>query len=252
MNDSLLISQNFISSKSTPYLSIVIPVYNESYCILNTLNSIIEYFRTYNFTYEIIIVNDGSTDETNKIIAYHFFSFDNIRLINLNKNYGKGYAVKNGILNSNGEIILMTDADLSVPISEFNNLYYQYLNYNYDIVIGSRALKESKILVRQSLVRQTMGKIFNFLVRYTTKLPYKDTQCGFKLFRKSIAIDLFKRLSVHGFSFDVEILLIAKKLGYKIKETPVKWINSPKSSVKIIHHSFTMLYELYRILKKNK
>lgn len=236
---------NLNKSNDTP-LSVVIPAYNEEERIDNSLNTIIRYMENRGYRYEIIVVNDGSTDKTVDIVKNFSVRNKNINLILNEKNMGKGYSVKKGILESNGEYILFSDSDLSTPIEEIEKLI-RYLQEDYDIAIGSRALPNSDVQIHQSFHRELMGKIFNLITRILTLMDIKDTQCGFKCFKKDAAKNIFRRQIINGFSFDVEILYIAKKLGYKIREVPVVWLNSNSTRVNLIKDSIRMFIDLLRI-----
>lgn len=223
-------------------LSVVIPAYNEETRIEKTLREIQHYLSSAGYSFEIIVIDDGSKDKTSCIVE----KFNNIILLKNEKNYGKGYSVKRGILKACFDYILFTDADLSTPIKEVEKLLY-YLKNNYDIAIGSRALKESKIISPQKKAREKAGKLFNVLVRRLLVPGIYDTQCGFKCFKKEAAKNIFSRGKICGFSFDVEALYIAKKLGYNIKEVPVIWENSLPSRVNILKHPLQMILELVKI-----
>ncbi len=226
-------------------LSIIIPIFNESKRIKFTLESIIQYLED-KFDYEIIIVDDGSNDNT----------FDSIRgIIEVNrrvkyyaneKNYGKGYSVKRGIFLAEKEYLLFSDADLSTPIEEVENLI-KWIEEGYDIAIGSRGLKESKILIKQSFSRRIMSKIFNLLVKILGLSKFNDTQCGFKLFKRETALKIFTKVKVNHFAFDVEVLHLAEKNGYSIKEAPVKWKNEQNSKIRPIIDSLKMLIDILKI-----
>jgi dolichyl-phosphate beta-glucosyltransferase len=233
-------------SLNTIYLSVVVPAYNEAKRIGATLKKIHEYLLTKNYRSEIIVVDDGSTDDTIRLLRKTVQEMPFIRLIENGVNRGKGYSVRAGMLNSQGEIILFSDADLSTPIQELDKLAV-WFDRGYDIAIASRALSESEILVRQPWPRELMGKTFNKLVQLLTVSGIMDTQCGFKLFKKEAARVLFEKQTVCGFGFDVEILFMANKNGYRIKEVPVRWVNSPDSRVHIVKDSFSMLCDLVRI-----
>lgn len=227
------------------YLSIVIPTYNEEQRIKRTLSLIINYLNKKAFSWEIIVVDDGSRDRTKEIIKR--FMFDKrISLVENQENRGKGYSVKEGILSARGRFILFSDADLSTPIEEIDKLFF-YLKSGYDIAIGSRGLEGSKIIIPQFWVRQTMGKIFNFIIRFFILPGIKDTQCGFKLFKGQVAKRVFSILKIKGFAFDVEVLYIAKNLNLKVKEIPIEWYNSPKSKVNPTIDSFEMLIDICKI-----
>ncbi|MCL5072519.1 MAG: glycosyltransferase family 2 protein [Actinobacteria bacterium] len=236
------------------YLSIIIPCFNEQNRISPTIEKIIEYFHTVNQNYEIIVVDDGSTDNTAAVVNNTLNGLEDkmlrcrIVLLKNDRNYGKGYSVRKGVLASNGKLILFTDADLSTPIEEIEK-FYNFKNNGYDIVIGSRGLKQSHIIKRQIKIREIMGKTFNFMVRKITGLEFFDTQCGFKLFDRNSVDRIFPLLKIDDYSFDVEILYVAKKMGFLIKEVPVEWINSEDSKVAIIKDSLKMLKSILKIKK---
>ncbi len=226
-------------------LSIVIPAYNEEKRVLGTLSRIIDYFKNRSEVYEIIVVNDGSIDKTKELIE-NFSKNNNIKLISYEPNRGKGFAVRTGVLNSKGELILFTDADLATPIEEYEKLL-SYIRNGYDIAIGSRALKESKIVIHQPFYREIAGKAFNKVVQLLTVKGINDTQCGFKLFKGDVGREIFSRCKLNGFSFDIEFLFYAKKLNYKIIEVPVIWIHQERSKVKLLRDGFRMLLDLILI-----
>jgi dolichyl-phosphate beta-glucosyltransferase len=228
------------------YLSVVIPAYNEAERIGATLRQINEYLLTRDYRSEVIVVDDGSADTTCRVVREIAQGIPLIRLLENRVNRGKGYSVRAGMLNALGEIMLFSDADLSTPIQELDKLM-DWLDRGYDIAIGSRALPESDILVRQPWFREFMGKTFNKLVQLLTVSGIRDTQCGFKLFRKEAASALFEKQTILGFGFDVEILFMARHMGCRIKEVPVKWINSPNSRVRVVKDPFLMLCDLMRI-----
>lgn len=227
-------------------LSVVIPAYNEESRIHPTIQGIHAYLRRKSPKFEIIVVDDGSTDNTLRIVSDLSREFENIRAVHYQINAGKGYAVREGVLSSRGALLLLCDADQSTPIEEIEKLV-PFLDRGYDIVIGSRALSNSDILVRQPWYRERMGKIFNILVRMLIIGKFKDTQCGFKLFRGDVARALFKKSLINGFSFDVEILFLAERDGYAVGELPIRWINSPHSRVRIFRDSLGMFFELLKI-----
>ncbi|WAC06562.1 MAG: glycosyltransferase family 2 protein [Thermodesulfobacteriota bacterium] len=235
-----------VESLNNIHLSVVIPAFNEAERIGATLQKIHEFLLTRDYRSEIIVVDDGSSDNTRKVIRKFAGEFSSVRLLGNKVNRGKGYSVRAGVLHSQGRIILFSDADLSTPIQEVDKLA-DWLDQGYDIAIGSRALPGSDILERQPWPREFMGKTFNKLVQLLTLSGIKDTQCGFKLFKKEAANVLFAKQTVWGFGFDVELLFIADKNGYRIKEVPIKWINSPDSRVHMVKDSFSMLIDLVRI-----
>jgi dolichyl-phosphate beta-glucosyltransferase len=227
-------------------ISIIIPAYNEESRILPTIRRIHSYLSDKFRDFEIIVVDDGSTDNTAPVVENLGRTFSNIRLIHYPRNSGKGYAVKTGVLASRGYFLLTCDADQSTPIEELEKLF-PFLDKGFDVVIGSRGLQESNILVRQPWYRERMGRTFNVFVRVLVIGGFKDTQCGFKLFRGDVARRLFRKSLISGFGFDVEILFLAEKEGFRIKEVPVKWLNSPNSRVKIVRDSAKMFIELFKI-----
>ncbi len=235
------------------YLSVIIPAYNEESHIIFSLNKLYEFISNNNFTFEIILVDDGSKDNTCKI-ASEFFSRHELNdkyhfnLIENKINKGKGFSIKKGLERATGKFILFTDADFSTPIEESQKLL-GFLNVGYDIAIGSKALKDSKLIRRQNIFRMYMGKFFNLIVRRITGLNFIDTQCGFKMFTSKAKNLLLPYLKIDDFSFDVEILYIAKILSLKVKEAPVSWINSPDSKVRIIKDSIKMFFTLIKIRK---
>ncbi len=232
-------------------VSIVIPVYNEESRIGSTLEKIYTYFKNKNFNFEIIVVDDGSRDRTEKIVRQFSELHPEVSLIKHSQNKGKGAAVRTGVLASKGKLILFTDADLSTPIEEFGKLK-QAIEDGYDIAIGSRALHDSIILIRQPRVRESLGKIFNLTIRLIFRLSPRDTQCGFKLFRGFVGKDIFSKSKISGFVFDVESILWAKKLDYKVKEVAVRWGNSEKTSISLFFTSPQILKEILQLYIQNK
>jgi dolichyl-phosphate beta-glucosyltransferase len=228
-------------------ISIVIPAYNEEKRIVKSLNQIIKYLEKNRSTYEIIIVDDGSTDKTIEVIKQ--INNKNIKIIKNKINMGKGYSVKRGILKAKHPLVLFSDSDLATPIQELKK--FMKLIKNFDIVIASRNLKESNIKIKQPFHRKVIGKIFPFLVKLLALRGFKDTQCGFKLFKTNIAKKIVSLQTFNRFSFDVEILYIAKKLGYTIKEAPVVWIDKEGSKVNPIKDSIRMLIDLFKIRINN-
>jgi dolichyl-phosphate beta-glucosyltransferase len=220
-------------------LSIVIPAYNEEKRILKTLKTITESLK--NLKFEIIVVDDGSTDHTRSIVES--YNLENIRLLKNEKNMGKGYSVKKGVLAAEGSHILITDADMSTPITEVSKLLA--FSDRYLLIVGSRNLPESRIYIRQGITRVTLGRVFSYLPRLLRIVDdVSDTQCGFKLIRSDAAKKLFRSLRIHGFAYDVEMLLTAKRNGISYTEVPVIWNNDPNSKVNILKHSPRMLLDL--------
>jgi dolichyl-phosphate beta-glucosyltransferase len=233
-------------------ISVIIPAYNEAQRLPVTLRRVHEYLNSSANDFEIIVVDDGSTDSTESEVMKAASEFPGIRLIKNETNRGKGFSVRRGILASTKGLILMTDSDLSTPIEEVAKLLPFVLD-DFEMAIGSRAMAESDLAVRQPWYREGMGKIFNVLVRTMVLGGIKDTQCGFKLMQGKAARKVFEKCRIDGFSFDVEALYVARTLGYRIKEIPVRWLNSPASRVRILKDSLRMFLDLlwiraYRLL----
>ncbi len=227
-------------------ISIVIPAYNEAERIGPAIKTISDYFSSKAKSFEILVVNDGSKDTTNHVVLDWAKRIQGVKLLDSSINQGKGASVKKGIIHASNALILLTDADLSTPIEEFEKLF-PWIQNGYDIVIGSRGMKESEIILRQPWYRQIMGKTFNILVRTLIINNFRDTQCGFKLFKHEVAREIFEASKINGFAFDVEILFIAKKMGYKTMEVPVRWIDSPRSKVNLVRDPFKMFLDLLKI-----
>jgi dolichyl-phosphate beta-glucosyltransferase len=228
-------------------ISIVIAAFNEEQRIGKTLLKIKNYLDAQNFAYEIIVVDDGSTDNTRQVAIGYQSEISNLKIISYPNNKGKGYALKQGVFASKGESVLVSDADLSTPIDELFYMLPLISGREYDIVIGSRALNPETIIKKQPWWRQGMGKIFNRIVRLLVLDGFKDTQCGFKLFSRDTARTLFKNARVDRFAYDVEILALAKKKSYRVSEVPVRWFNSPASKVHPVFDSLQMLFDLVKI-----
>ncbi len=228
-------------------ISIVIAAYNEEQRIGKSLLKIKSYLDGQNLDYEIIVVDDGSTDNTKQVVTDCKPEIGNLKIISYQINKGKGFALRQGVIASKGRKVLLSDADLSTPIEELDKLLPLISNKEHDIIIGSRALKASTIIVSQPWWRQGMGKIFNRFVKLLVLDGISDTQCGFKLFSGDVARSLFKDACIDRFAFDVEILALAKKRGYIVLEEPVKWINSPDSKVHPVFDSLKMLLDLIKI-----
>ena len=228
------------------FLSIVIPAYNEEARLMESLKAIKEYLEGKDYISEVIVADDGSNDRTPDIVTDTSRDFPGLRLIRNPINMGKGEAVKRGIMEARGKYILFSDADLSTPIEEIDTLF-TWIERGFDIVIGSRTLAESRIEVHQPFYREMMGRVFNLMVRSLLLLKIRDTQCGFKLFRRDVAEQIFPLQRLKGFGFDVEILYIADTLGYKIKEVPIIWRNSCISKVKPFKDSLKTFSELLQI-----
>ncbi len=210
------------------YLSIVIPLYNEEKRIIPTVQKTLNYLKEQNFDFELIFVDDGSKDKTIDVLR-GYENGENIKIIKHQINRGKGASVKSGVLASKGEIVLFSDADLSTPIEELDKLIKEI--EEYDVVIGSRSIDENLLLKKQPIHRILIGKIAKLLIRLVLNINYKDTQCGFKLFKRDVAFKLFYKMRMKRWSFDYELLFLAKRFKFKVREVPVIWINNEDSRV---------------------
>lgn len=232
-------------------LSIIVPAYNEEGRIGRTLDEILRFISDQPYESEVIVVDDGSTDRTPLILressAKYGAAGRELRVLTNQPNRGKGYSVKRGMLEARGQIALFTDADLSSPIAEAPKLLEPILRDEADIVFGSRALDRSLIGVRQPRLRDWGGRAFNLVMRLITGLDFKDTQCGFKAFRRQAALPIFSLQSIEGFGFDPEILYIARKRGLRLLEVPVVWNHSPGSKVRLLRDPAKMISDLIRI-----
>jgi dolichyl-phosphate beta-glucosyltransferase len=227
-------------------ISVIVPAYNEETRLSSTLPRLWGSLKSRFSSFEIIVVDDGSKDRTAEIVSSFCQYHPEIRIISFEQNRGKGHAVRTGVLEAIGEYVLFCDADLSTPIREVKKLL-SALEEGNDVAIGSRASQDSKIIKYQPLYRVLMGKTFNKIVRILGVPGIKDTQCGFKCFPREVAQEIFSRSRIDGFSFDVEILYIARRLGLRIAEVGVLWKNSPMSKVHPVKHSLQMLRDLLLI-----
>lgn len=224
-------------------ISVIIPAYNEEYRILPSIEKIHSYLSTKKFDYEIIVVDDGSTDHTAEAVKKQGYA----KIIQNPKNMGKGHATKTGMLAAKKDWILFTDADLSIPIYELQK-FIKYI-FDYDIIIGSKRMPETNVQARQPLHRKIPGAVFSWLVQLFCLKGIRDSQCGFKLFSSAAANTLFSKQTVTGFGFDVEILYLAQKyFDYRIKEVPVTLINDNYSRLSVLKDSFKMFFDILKIL----
>jgi len=207
-------------------LSVIIPAYNEERRLPATLERVLAWMASQSLEFgEVIVVNDGSADGTAVLVEGLLGAHPSLRLINNPGNRGKGYSVRNGVMEARGEWVLFSDADLSTPIEDVTRLFEAAADAHADIAIGSRAVDRSLVSKRQSPLRELSGRCFNLVMRTVTGLPFRDTQCGFKLYRATAAREVFSRQKLDGFSFDVEVLYIAQRLGIPAVEVPVRWAN---------------------------
>lgn len=226
-------------------LSVVIPVFNEEKRLLANLDKIIGYLKKKEVKSEIILVDDGSSDKTWSVLGSYQSKYRNIKLYRHPKNLGKGAAVKTGMMESRGDLVLMTDCDLSTPIEELDFLM-QHIG-KFDIVIGSRRLKEKKLGRMPARYRTFLGDIYYEMLRMVLLPSVKDTNCGFKLFSKKVIKPVFERQKINRWGYDAEVLFIAHKLGFSIKEVPVRWTHYTGSKVKVVDAVVKTLGELMQI-----
>lgn len=219
---------------AVPQLSLIVPCYNEETRLPASLVRMEEYLEGSGFSYEVLLVDDGSADRTAEVAAQVAERNPRFHVHRYEENRGKGFAVAYGGRRARGEWVLFSDADLSTPLYELDKLL-PYLHQGYDVVIGSRALKESNLKVHQPWWRERAGRLMNLLIRRASGMRFKDTQCGFKLFSQRAARDIFPNLTVQRWMFDVEVLILARKMGYDIAEVPITWINNDESRVKLSH-----------------
>jgi glycosyltransferase involved in cell wall biosynthesis len=242
----LIGSERSHDAMAHPQLSIVIPAYNESARIEATLASVLECVETRHWDAEILVVDDGSTDSTAAIVQKWMARNPHLHLVKNPGNRGKGYSVRNGLLQAAGNIVMFTDADLSAPIEEAE-LLIEAIDAGADVAIGSRWLDKQKQTVYQPLYRRFFGRCFNWVTRKVIGLPFKDTQCGFKAFRRDTAQTIFRLQTIERWGFDPEILFIARKLKYTIVEVPVTWGHDERSRISYLKDGMKMLEEMGQI-----
>jgi len=229
-----------------PYLSIVIPAYNEAKRIAPSLDKIADYLSAQKYTYEALVVDDGSTDGTAEVCRAIASSHPWLEVLRYPVNRGKGHAVRAGVLAVGGEHVLICDADLATPIEELDG-FWRFFEEGADIVIASRPLRGSHLVKQQPLYRKFAGRFFNLLVRAVAVHGIHDTQCGFKLFRRKAARTIFPLCSLNDFGFDIEVLHVAQRIGFRIREAPVHWYHRPGSKVRLLRDGLRMLLDLFRI-----
>lgn len=233
-------------SASHPRVSIVIPAFNESARIDRTLERVLECVAQREWDAEILVVDDGSTDDTPEVVKRWMDHHPRLHLVKNVQNRGKGYSVRNGLLQATGEIVMFTDADLSAPMVEAERLFAA-IEAGADVAIGSRWLDRQKQTLHQPMYRRFFGRCYNWLTRTVMGLPFKDTQCGFKAFRREVAQVVFRLQTIERWGFDPEILFIARKLKYRIVEVAVTWGHDERSRLSYLKDGSQMLKEMAEI-----
>ncbi|GAC1433281.1 MAG: glycosyltransferase family 2 protein [Acidobacteriaceae bacterium] len=226
-----------------PHLSIVIPAYNESARIEATLERVLNCVQTQGWDAEVLVVDDGSRDTTPQIVQRWMQDHPRLHLVQNAGNRGKGYSVRNGLLQAAGDIVMFTDADLSAPMEEAERLL-EAIAQGADVAIGSRWLDKGRQTTHQPMYRRFFGRCFNAVTRLIMGLPFHDTQCGFKAFRRPVAQVIFRLQRIERWGFDPEILFIARKLGYRIEEVPVTWGHDERSRMSYLKDGMKMLEEM--------
>jgi dolichyl-phosphate beta-glucosyltransferase len=224
---------------------VIIPAYNEEVRIVPTLQRVQEYFVGVDYSWSVTVVSDGSKDTTNELVRSFCKEDPRFELIESVPNRGKGFVVRRGMMEIEGEYLLFSDADLAAPIEEVEKLWPAMKDS--DIAIGSRPMRDSKLEVRQPLYREMLGRLANKLIQAMAVPGIQDTQCGFKLFRRDVAKDVFSRCKRDGFSFDFEALMIARDLGYSIAEIPIRWAHQEGSKVVMWRDVPKSLFDLFKL-----
>jgi len=246
-----LASESFLQTgpqqeTARPRYSIVVPAYNEQARIGSTLEQILHHLRAQQWNAEVVVVDDGSRDDTLEILNRFAREHPHVRVLQNPGNQGKGYAVRNGMLNARGEVLLFTDADMSSPISEASKLFAA-LEQGADVAIGSRWLDPSLQFQRQSLQRQALSRLYNIFLRIVLWFPYRDTQCGFKAFTRRAAEMIFPQQRVTRWGFDPEILFLAHRLGLKVAEVPVRWGHDEGSKIHPVRDGLRMAADTLKV-----
>jgi len=231
----------------SPYYSIVVPAYNEGERIGASLERMLSFVAQSKWSAEIIVVNDGSRDNTAAVVNDYARRYPIVRLLENRENRGKGYTVRNGIMNASGQVLLFTDADLSSPIEEAVKLFSVIEAGEADVAIGSRYLQSQLQTRKQPMHRRMLGRGFNLALRAILGMSYVDTQCGFKAFSRKAANTIFANMKIEGWGFDPEILFLAKRYGLRVQEVPVSWAHDHRSKINPIRDGASMLAELMRI-----
>ena len=230
-----------------PYLSVVIPAYNEASRVGNSLEKVRVFLESKPYSTELIAVDDGSNDHTPEMLREAAARIPSMRILRNEPNRGKGYSVRRGVLEARGEFVLFTDADLSAPIEETDKLLAALTSAGTDAAVGSRALERELIGIHQPWLREFSGRGFNLLVRLFTGLKIRDTQCGLKLFRRNTTRLAFELQRIAEFGFDPELLFLIERIGGKIVEVPVRWNDNPATKVHFLRDATRMFLDLFAI-----
>ncbi len=231
-----------LTTSRMPKYSIIIPAYNEGARLGPALESVLSHADTNRWDAEVIVVDDGSQDDTADLVRRRAKENPSLHLLQNPGNHGKGYSVRNGMLNARGEILLFTDADLSAPIEQASKLFGA-IESGADVAIGSRWLQPNLQTHRQSLLRQFYGRSFNLFLQLLLGLKFKDTQCGFKAFSRNAAVTLFSKQTIDGWGFDAELLYLASRLGLKVIEIPVVWSDAAGTRIHPLRDGLRMVQE---------
>ncbi len=240
---SRIFDVDFLITMSEPFLSIVVPAYNEARRIRATLEKLCSFKEIKDYSIELMVVDDGSTDQTLETVS----QFPAVRVVKNDRNHGKGFSVRHGVLEARGEYVLFSDADLSSPIEEVDKLLSAIESSGADAAVGSRALERELVGIHQPWFRDMGGRLFNLLVRVFTGLKLHDTQCGFKLFKRNSTLQAFERQRIEGFGFDPELLFLIEKGGGRVAEVPVRWNDNPATKVRFLRDSTRMVLDLIAI-----
>jgi dolichyl-phosphate beta-glucosyltransferase len=237
-----------MSNQIRPLLSLIVPAYNEADRLPETIQRIQKHSRSWSFPVEVIVVVEPSEDGTLAFAEKAARSWIHLRVLTHHEKRGKGFAVRSGMLRARGDLLFFTDADLSTPLEDLDAALALFARErSIDLIVGNRMHPESQILQRQNASRERMGKVFNRIVKTLTGLRIRDTQCGFKGFRNRAAKEIFGRQRIDGFSFDVEVLLLARAMGFVMAELPVHWTNSEASRVHPVRDSTRMFFDVVRV-----
>lgn len=238
-------------SAADPSVSVIVPVYHEALRLPLSLRAMASYFGRVAFSHEILIVVEHGTDGTLELALQATAKQANFQVIDNRVHRGKGYAVRSGMLRARGGYVFYMDADLSTPLEEIGRfLSYFEEHPEVHVLVGNRQHPESRIERRQGVLRQNMGQLFNRALRSLALVDIRDTQCGFKAFRQPAAREIFSRQTIDGFAFDVEVLLLARALGFGVADLPVRWENSPESKVHIFRDSVRMMWDTLLVRRR--